>query len=114
MSDVAAGKLAVELLGKFLDEAGPAVAALEECVQSFDVNRVNELSRALKGIAGTSGARELRDAAQRLETVSDHERTATPGELDSEMRAVARALEHVHITRRTWEERAKRDRSAFR
>jgi hypothetical protein len=113
MSDATAGKLAVELLGKFLDQAAPLVAALEGRVRWFNVDRVNELAAELKDIAENSGACELRDAAQRLETVSGPERTATSSELDAGMRAVTRALEHVRITRRSWEERANRDRSAF-
>jgi hypothetical protein len=113
VSDAAAGKLALELLGRLLDEASPVVTALQGRVRWLDVERLNELATVLKTLAGDSGACELRDAAERLETVSGYEETATSSELKAEMRAVTQALEHVRITWRSWEERANRDRSAF-
>jgi HPt (histidine-containing phosphotransfer) domain-containing protein len=98
--------LAIELIGMLIDEAGPMVAALKEHVLRFDVNHVNELAHALKGIAGNVGAFELCDAAMRLEILSGPKRMPASNALVVEITAIAHALEHLRITQRSWITRA--------
>jgi HPt (histidine-containing phosphotransfer) domain-containing protein len=105
--------LAIELIGLLVDEATPIVSALGEHVRSYRVNQVNELAHALKGIAGTVGALELRDAAMRLEAASDRRRTPASNALDIELTAISHALEHIRIMQRCWQARAAENAANF-
>jgi HPt (histidine-containing phosphotransfer) domain-containing protein len=93
---------AIELIGMFVKEAEPIVAALIDRVRCYEVREANQLAKALKGIAGSIGAVDLRDAATRLEAASGRACTPISSVLDAEMGAVSRALECVRAVRRSW------------
>jgi HPt (histidine-containing phosphotransfer) domain-containing protein len=90
--------LAIELVAMLLDEATPIVAALHQHVQSYQVTLVNELAHSLKGIAGSVGAFELRDAAADLETASARQLTPPSTALIAGAAAISDALENVRKT----------------
>jgi HPt (histidine-containing phosphotransfer) domain-containing protein len=80
------------IAGRFLDETSERVATLLRAVSLADARELERAAHALKGIAGTVGANEIRDVAQQLERVGREGRTDGAQDLVAALdTAVARA-----------------------
>jgi two-component system sensor histidine kinase/response regulator len=63
------------IAGKFLDETDERLATLHQAVTQADAAEIERAAHALKGIAGTVGANEIREVANQLERVGREGRT---------------------------------------
>jgi HPt (histidine-containing phosphotransfer) domain-containing protein len=80
------------IAGRFLDETAERVTSLHTAVTHADASELERAAHALKGIAGTVGANEIRDVAQQLERVGREGRTDGADDLVAALdTAVARA-----------------------
>ena len=64
------------IIARFLEEGAQRSATLQEAVEHADAAGLEASAHALKGIAGTVGANELRDIASQLEQLGRSGSTA--------------------------------------
>jgi HPt (histidine-containing phosphotransfer) domain-containing protein len=55
------------IVDRFLEETPERVATLRTAIEGSDARLLEQAAHAMKGIAGTVGANEMRDVAQQLE-----------------------------------------------
>ena len=80
------------IIGRFLEETDERITTLRAAVAADDPHSLERAAHALKGVAGTVGAHELRDLALQLEQLGQTGHTGGAAELVSALeRAFARA-----------------------
>ncbi|HEY3058596.1 MAG TPA: Hpt domain-containing protein [Chloroflexota bacterium] len=80
------------IVDRFLAESPQRIAALRTAIRNDDARLLEQAAHALKGIAGTVGANEMRDIAHRLEQLGRQGSTAGAGHQTAELEAaLARA-----------------------
>jgi HPt (histidine-containing phosphotransfer) domain-containing protein len=81
------------IVGRFLEETDERITTLRAAVVAGDPHSLERAAHALKGVAGTVGAHELRDLALQLEQLGQTGHTSGAAELVS-------ALEHAYARAR--------------
>ena len=80
------------IAGRFLDETDERLSTLHVAAMQQDAQALERAAHALKGVAGTVGAHEIRDVAHQLERVGREGRTDGAQDLVAALdEAVARA-----------------------
>ncbi len=90
--------LLAELFGLFKDDTPDRLAGLRTCMEEGDAGTAAELAHALKGAAGTIGAKRMRELAQNIEKAGkagrvDAETIAWRGELEQAYAEACAALD---------------------
>jgi HPt (histidine-containing phosphotransfer) domain-containing protein len=77
------------IVDRFLEETPERVATLRTAIENSDAHLLEQAAHAMKGIAGTVGANEMRDVADQLENLG---RTGTTDGAHSLVVALEHAL----------------------